>query len=42
MGTRSKGKFKVIKSTQLSKKDKEGKQETKVVYMGIRCTNRNS
>ena len=36
MGTRSKGKYKIIKSRQLSPKNKEGKQEYNIVIMGIR------
>jgi hypothetical protein len=38
MGTRSKGRFKIVTTTQLTKKDKEGKQEKKRVVVGVRCT----
>ena len=36
MGTRSKGKLKIIMVEQLTKKDKNGKQEKKKVLMVIR------
>jgi len=36
MGTSSKGKYRIIQSKQLSKKDKNGKQEKKIVLKGIR------
>ena len=37
MGTSCKGKYKNVLIEQLTKKDKNGKQEKRVIYKGVRC-----